>query len=106
MAILLSLVVSFLLLRFTFTLASPHYRDISLKDRTISGCNFPVTSSVSCSNGIVSFNTGSGTIRGTLTSQGAIRFVVKYATAQRFQQPQIAQVSAQYVGYDSMVKPF
>ena len=90
MAIVLSFVVSFLVLRLALTLAAPH-SNLSIKDGTVSDCNFPTSPQVSCSNGIVTFDTGRGNISGTLTSAGAMRFTIKYATAQRFEPPQVIQ---------------
>jgi len=89
MAIVLSFVVSFLLFRLTLILAAPHY-DLSIKDRALPGCNIPSSRYVSCNNGIVTFNTGSCSISGAVTPAGAMRFTIKYATAQRFKPPQIA----------------
>lgn len=96
MVLIFSLVFSFLLVR--LTLAAPaHHADLVVKDRTIKdrsvGCNFPFASCASCSNGVVTFNYGSGSLLGSLTSSGAIRFTVKYANAQRFQPPQIAPIT-------------
>jgi hypothetical protein len=95
MAIILSFVVSFLLLRLTLILAAPLH-NLPIKDRALPGCNIPSSPFVSCNNGMVTFNTGSGPISGAITPAGAIRFTVKYATAQRFKPPQIA-TSTSYV---------
>ncbi|KAG8834584.1 hypothetical protein FRC17_008253 [Serendipita sp. 399] len=58
-------------------------------------CNIQTSSSVSCNNGIVTFGTSQGSISGLLTSN-AIRFTVKYATAARFQPPQITSLTSSF----------
>jgi hypothetical protein len=84
MALLLFIITSFLALRIAFTSARPH---ADLLDRA--GCNIPFSSGYTCLNNVVSVSTLQGVCKGKVTAGGAIRFSIKYATAQRFQPPEL-----------------
>jgi hypothetical protein len=98
MAIILSFVTFFLILQAAWSWARP---TDALKSRSGSGiCGLPSSSGVTCTNGVAKYTTSSGqTISGQINSQGVIRVSVKYATAQRFQPPQIAATIPTYVLY-------
>lgn len=83
MALLVTLVTVLLALRLTLVGARPN-GDLRLRQN----CNLPSWPGVTCSNNIVTFNSPYGPVKGTLAN-GAIRVTLKYATAARFQPPQI-----------------
>ncbi|KAG8776115.1 hypothetical protein FRC15_012123, partial [Serendipita sp. 397] len=86
MAIIFAFFTSLLLFRVIIAGARPH---VNLEERA--ACNIQTSSSVSCNNGIVTFGSSLGSLSGLLTSN-AIRFTVKYATAARFQPPQMTSL--------------
>ncbi|KAG9048678.1 hypothetical protein FS842_000341 [Serendipita sp. 407] len=96
MAIIFAFFTSLLLFRVIIAGARPH---VNLEERA--ACNIPTSSSVSCSNGIVTFGSSLGSLSGLLTSN-AIRFTVKYATAARFQPPQMTSLVSSFPNIASL----